>query len=118
MLRGEEVTFSVRGVTGVDSEGNDLFGVTVVTVPDALVAPGDFRDVDSMDRPSGDVSDLTIYVRSRGTALAGVRLSGAVATVTRLSGRRFSVIGSPAPYPPQLVPTPWDTVVHVKEVTG
>ncbi len=115
-MRGEPVTFSTTYVTGVDSEGNDVTSTVAATVDNVLVAPGDVSDLTGIDRPNGDIADVTLYCPK---TMAISTLRGAKVTIPRLGpGRTFTVIGDPVPYPPALTPTAWNLVVRCKVVEG
>ena len=113
-MRGESVTFTVTSVTGVDGEGNDTITTEAATVDNVLVAPGDVSDLSGIDRPNGDMADVTLYCPK---TMAISTLRGAKVTIPRL-GRTFTVIGDPVPYPPTLTPTAWNLVVRCKGVEG
>lgn len=113
-MHGESVTFTTTSVTGVDGEGNDITTPEVIAVDNVLVAPGDVSDLSGIDRPNGDIADVTLYCPK---TMAISTLRGAKVTVHRL-GRTFTVIGDPVPYPPTLTPTAWNLVVRCKGVEG
>ena len=113
-MHGESVTFTVTSVTGMDSEGNDVTSTVATTVDNVLVTPGDVSDLTGIDRPNGDIADVTLYCPK---TMAISTLRGARVTVPRL-GRTFTVIGDPVPYPPTLTPTAWNLVVRCKGVEG
>lgn len=75
-----------------------------------LVAPAGTSD-EYPSRMGGSSVSLDLYFPSTyGASLLGCEVE--------VGGRRYAVVGDPAPYPAGLVPGPWDRVVSVVDRGG
>lgn len=108
LFSGETVTVERELATGdVDAMGMPVRKTSSEDVAGVLVAPGSASDM-AATRPEGDRASATFHF-PRSYADGCASLAGAAVL---WGGRRWRVVGDPAPYPAGLCPGPWSMPVQ------
>lgn len=99
-----------------DSSETDAFGASLPgtireEVEDVLVQPRTSEDVESSNRPDGDLIKYTLHFPK--TYLTSLR--GALVIVR---GETLRVVGDPGYFAPESCPTRWNRSVHVEVTNG
>jgi len=108
LMAGETVTVERELATGaLDAMGMPVREAVAEKVKNVLVAPGSTSDM-AAARPNGDRAQVTFHFPASYADSCG-SLAGASVL---WGGRRWRVVGDPAPYPAGLCPGPWSMPVQ------
>lgn len=110
-LYGESLTLHARGVTGEDSDGNDVYGDTDTTSPGWVVYPR--TAVELVQGQDTLIVGITA-TRPDAVSVAGV---DAVSVVTGPYAGRYDIDGLPGHYSSPFTATKV-TELHLTKVTG
>ncbi len=110
LMKTLPVTVVHREQVGLDAYGAPTWREVTEVVDGCLVEPSRTSDLEA-SRPNGDTSAITVHFPK--SYPANLREASVVCM-----GRRYRVVGDPAPYMPSNTPGPWNRAAECEACDG